>query len=203
MVKRLLGTATTDSSGVATLNYTGTGKGKIQLIAETNDGSLSSTAYEIIDSYFYDDGGTGSTANWYNSSPDVLTVTKESDGTLLSSTGACNYFSNSTNTTNRYLENAWCVEFDVVTYTGTPYIRLYGSSSQWSNLSFENRGITNGSHIKFTYNDLTNSVLWEVDDLTPFYYIIQTDLSSLQLGLSFRFGDVGTLKFKNYKVYSV
>ena len=54
MAKQLIGTAVTNENGVATFTYTGTGAGKLNIVAES--GSLVSETYEIWDYLVYDDG---------------------------------------------------------------------------------------------------------------------------------------------------
>ena len=54
MARRLIGTGTTDSNGRVTIEYTGTGAGRVQVTAETTDGSLSSETYSRYDVLFKD-----------------------------------------------------------------------------------------------------------------------------------------------------
>ena len=51
MAKTLIGTATTDANGVATITYTATGTGDMTIQAES--GNLSSETYKVQDIYFY------------------------------------------------------------------------------------------------------------------------------------------------------
>ena len=51
MTKTLIGTATTDANGVATITYTATGAGDVKIQAES--GNLSSETYKVQDIYFY------------------------------------------------------------------------------------------------------------------------------------------------------
>ena len=51
MAKILIGTATTDANGVATITYTATGAGDVTIQAES--GNLSSETYKVQDIYFY------------------------------------------------------------------------------------------------------------------------------------------------------
>jgi len=71
MARRLIGTGVTNSQGIATMNkdpsgttitgYTGTGAGKLQIIAVS--GNIQSTEYELIDAKLLQ---TGKTTGWYN-----------------------------------------------------------------------------------------------------------------------------------------
>ena len=69
MAKRLIGSGVTDSNGVVSIPYTGTGKGKLQIVAES--GTLISEPYEFIDATM---NQTGKTTGWYQS-----TVTLENN----------------------------------------------------------------------------------------------------------------------------
>ena len=73
---KLIGIGTTDASGVARCNtdYTGTGKGKVDMVASLDnpivEGSLQSEIYEVLDTLLYDTGidpshniWTGNTSN--------------------------------------------------------------------------------------------------------------------------------------------
>ena len=51
MTKTLIGTATTDANGVATITYTATGAGDVTIQAES--GNLSSETHKVQDIYFY------------------------------------------------------------------------------------------------------------------------------------------------------
>lgn len=56
MAKRLIGTGTTDNNGTATIQYTGTGAGKIDIVAEYTDGEsiIQSEIYEVLDTIAYE-----------------------------------------------------------------------------------------------------------------------------------------------------
>ena len=71
MVKKLLGTATTDSNGVATLSYIGVGKGKMQVIAQHSD--IESSVVEVLDCIFYDEALDNTKASSYTV-PSAVTV---------------------------------------------------------------------------------------------------------------------------------
>lgn len=83
MAKIYLGSGTTNSSGVASVTYTATGKGQLSVTAES--GSLLSETYEVLDALFYDEALTD--AKWNTNYVDV-TVNRElvSGGTKLSYT---------------------------------------------------------------------------------------------------------------------
>ena len=60
MARRPIGTGTTDSNGRITVSYTGTGAGKLQLVAV--NGNLLSETYVLYDSLF---NGKATTTGWY------------------------------------------------------------------------------------------------------------------------------------------
>ena len=63
MGKRLIGTGTTDENGNVTISYTGTGAGKLQIVAEC--GSLQSETYEIVDAIYYDPATSDRSSDYY------------------------------------------------------------------------------------------------------------------------------------------
>ena len=86
MARRLLGSATTDSNGVATLNYTGQGVGKMQIVAEiiVQSGTCTSETIEIGDWLFYDGGVIGdNSTDWTYYNGSVITETVTETGTVL------------------------------------------------------------------------------------------------------------------------
>lgn len=52
MARKLIGTAVTDENGEATITYTGTGAGKLNIVAES--GTFLSETYEVVDAIYYD-----------------------------------------------------------------------------------------------------------------------------------------------------
>ena len=63
MVRELLGTAITDENGVATFTYTGAGRGKINIVAESGD--LVSETFVVLDCIYYDAVTSDTTSNYY------------------------------------------------------------------------------------------------------------------------------------------
>ena len=54
MARRLIGTAVTDANGEATITYTGTGAGQLNVVAES--GTFQSGTYPVWDTIVYDNG---------------------------------------------------------------------------------------------------------------------------------------------------
>ena len=118
MARRLIGTGTTDSNGRVTIEYTGTGAGRVQLTAETTDGSLSSETYEILDAIFLDWAVTGDkNNNWLNYS-NRLTVETDDTGTLLTGNASSNgyYFAKGD---DPFIFTDYQCEFDVISVNTT------------------------------------------------------------------------------------
>ena len=194
-------TVTTDSNGEATCTYTAEGIGGVVFTASY--GILLQERYGLWDTLFHDEAIDGQkNNNWYISNTDNLTVSTDSNGTTLTSSGAVQYYSNSSSSINRYLTGKWSMEFDVVEYTGNINIRLNQLSSTYWDWQFSNKGITNGSHVKLTYNN-DGTLTYQVDDNNPVTLNISVEFTG-NLGLTFRFSGSGlSLKYKNFKVYSI
>ena len=121
MARRLIGTGTTNASGIASITYTGTGAGKLHLIAESGD--LKSSTYEITDAKYIDDGvnrlSMGCVSEIING------ITK------LSGNGE-NYglfvFSRTTSSsTDFYISEGECFELTMMGYEGVIDFRLKGT----------------------------------------------------------------------------
>ena len=82
-MKRLIGQGVTDSSGVATIPYVGTGAGSLQIVAECEgeDGILQSETYSIEDCIIYD-SLTSASGKW--TIPSGVTSEYSSDGWKMS-----------------------------------------------------------------------------------------------------------------------
>lgn len=69
-MKRLIGQGVTDSSGVATIPYVGTGAGSLQIVAECEgeDGILQSEIFVTLDCQYIDYGTINNHQTWRNES---------------------------------------------------------------------------------------------------------------------------------------
>ena len=160
-----------------------------------------SEIYSLIDALFYDEAVSGKkNSNWYISNTDNLSVSTDSNGTLLTSSTTVQYRCNSTTSTlNNFLSGKWCVEFDVISYTGRPMVRLLQTNSNTWDWQFSNKGIIDGSHIKLVFEDNTITATVDDDEKAP----MSTSAFTGDLAIGFRLVDAGTLKFKNFKVYPI
>lgn len=109
--RRLIGTATTDANGVATLTYNGTGAGLIQIEAEVvaSNQTYTSETYEIGDWIFYDGGVTGDNNRdgWTLGSTVTFVETNE-NGTVLSVANA------TTSNSNQYTNTTFSDDFEAI-----------------------------------------------------------------------------------------
>jgi len=80
-----LGTAQTDSTGVATMTYTSTGAGDVSLKAEADNGTLSSETYTIEDCLKYNSGTYSANATFNYNLPSTFKIEYESLITTTSS----------------------------------------------------------------------------------------------------------------------
>lgn len=126
MVKKLLGTRTTNSDGIANIDYTATGLGKFQLIVESGD--LVSSPTDGYDVLFRDLGTTASYSNW-NSSQTTSISRSETDTTV--QPNDFTVFSSRTVNTG----GATVIEFDAKTNVLTGWMSLRQNSTSVTNLS--------------------------------------------------------------------
>lgn len=128
---RLIGSATTNESGVASVNYTGSGKGLTQIVASTDDSShisdssLLSETYEVTDAINIFKGTSNITNGSWSENNGVYTII--TDGTTYA------LFTYSRNTyASGYIpiEVGNCVEFTLVGFEGTTIFRLDGSQNR-------------------------------------------------------------------------
>ena len=185
----------TDDNGLAEITYTGTGIGEVEITVKY--GPLLQETFVLWDTVWFDVGVTGKkNEDWYRSNNNI-TVHTYDDGTLLESTQAVNIYANSTSNINRFLTDDFIIEFDVVSFSGNVNVRLASTNGNYD-WQFNNKSITDGSHIKLEYQD--GSLTHTVDDNSP--VTTATGLNG-NLGVSFRFSTVQSLKYKNYKIYSI
>ena len=99
MARRLIGIGITDAQGNVAIPYTGTGAGKLQIVAECGD--LTSDTYELSDYLFYDSGFesvTSLASKW--SIGDKITRSSDDNGTKIEAANAtvstCYQYTNTT-----------------------------------------------------------------------------------------------------------
>jgi hypothetical protein len=201
MARRLIGSGTTDSNGRISVPYTGTGAGKIQLVAV--NGTLQSETYEVYDCKWYD-FGTDSTNNiWLNSSTmtvnygdDCATLTETTSGT----TGIL------VTDTNHYIQPNDVFEFDFMQVDGSRnYAPIYirnktnGASLTSFHLTHINQQINTWIHLKCQIID-TTLYIYVNDNPTPVERPMSNTDTDYRIYLNTP-TDTTTLKYKNFKVY--
>lgn len=118
MARKLIGTAVTDENGEATITYTGTGAGQVNIVAES--GTFSSETYTIHDYWYYN-------STTYSTSSATLNVTLPShfqleyDVTPTTRNASAPYLDIGSGTNNRALvgQYARAGTNGVITYTGS------------------------------------------------------------------------------------
>ena len=147
-MKILLGTATTDTNGVATVPYSPKGVGKVNII--TQSGDLISEEYTMYDVKFKDMGTDTDYSNW-NTSPtvDIIrsateTTLKPKDFTVFSSRSVAT--GTATTIEFDYQTNIDAVTMSLrqgtVSSTGltTQYLGTTGQTDMWHNIKIETDG---------------------------------------------------------------
>ena len=209
MAKRLIGTATTDNNGVATLTYTGTGAGEVDLTAcyyeEDTSSIIQSETYLIDDTEFYD-LGTDSTHSMFATSS-TMTINYGSEYCSLSETTSGTTGVAVTDT-DHYLPSDCVFEFDFMQVDGARnyamiYIRNKANSSSVSivpHLYDSGKQLNTWIHYKCEISG--NKLYVYVDDATT---PIERTLSSIDTNYRLYWSTSNTnteLRFKNFKVYS-
>ena len=185
MARRPIESGTTDSNGRITVSYTGTGAGKLQLVAV--NGNLLSETYVLTDALFISNGDLNCSSNGQ--------VTIETDGYTLSPIDTSNYafvyYSTSSAGSTKWIQfnNGSYVEFEVLSYTGTNSLRLDGNTSETI--------FTIGSTGKYRIEYLGTSTKVYLDDtlLTTVTTVDETK------NPRFRINANSSLKIKNWLHY--
>ena len=203
---RFIGKGTTDANGVAHITedangdtvsppgYVGVGAGEIDVVASVDkpisSGSVVSQPSTVWDTLFYDSGIDGTHNNkWLEHS---CTVTPSSDGTTVVGS---NYYVASEHTTSDWTKrvafpSSFNVEFDVVSYTGTQYLRILDTSdTTCGQVTIDATG-----HYKVCVT--STGITCTVDGETHYIYN-SSNTASGRVGFS-----GANLKYKDFKVYS-
>ena len=199
MAYRKVGETVTDQNGRAVINYSGTGAGLIELIAEiTVDGrTIQSGTFGLIDSLFYQEGISEPPANtWVVSG---FTLSYSSDGTTLTSSTFATCFANLKGTgVNPFDFNSpFAVEIDIVSFDSTNLdFQLYDNTNN-AIRSANALGITGNNHLKIV-NDGT-SVKYYVDGVEKPSLQYNYAMGTCRVGLR----ATGTVTFKNFMIYPI
>lgn len=153
MVKKLLATLTTDSQGRATYTYTGTGAGDVKFSAEsTNNGSLLSETYSILDTIFQDIGTIDSKSDNWNNYSNRITVEVDNTGTLLTNSKTSNgyYIANGS---DPFIFTDYCCEFDVLSINDAVKWYHQGNNNNKDMFRIDNYYTTGTVHFKLECKD--------------------------------------------------
>lgn len=208
MARILLGTATTDSNGVAVLSdgYTGTGAGKVDIIAETTvDGStVQSEPYTLWDTYQYDNGNDSTHSIW--DTPYQCTLTYGSEYAEISESTEYGFIRSAT----AFPKNC-IIEFDYYNLDGVDASNIFqiqtSANGYVTVISMQYLGLSSGNwyHLKITIEDGVLKV-YKDNATTPVYtypssgsMTIATDTIKF---LMMTTGATTKVRFKNFKIYS-
>ena len=166
-----LGYGTTDENGECKLDhdangdsishsYTGTGAGKIDVVASLDspssisDSSLVSETYGIIDGFLSDINGVGN-IDYRNSSSG--NINRDNTGTEFTANtiGTMSYFHISTDHTNVYNfkdKGAFVMEFDLLSYTDESCIEIVGND-ETTNKWITSRRFAETGHYKYVIGE--------------------------------------------------
>lgn len=204
MALRYIGSATTNANGVATLSdgYTGTGAGKVDLVASVDvDGSsVVSTPYEVTDCTFLDIATTGKkNSNWTNAG-NRLQITTGDDGTLLAKNGSGwnIYYCNGTDSTYPFSKTA-CIECDIVSCTNEVRLQVYGGTGTQR---FQITLPTNATnyHVKIEIGE--TNLIATVNGVTETYTRSTYVSDNFQVDFATNV-DGASVKYKNFCIYPI
>lgn len=180
----IIGSDVTDSSGVATTNYTGVGYGECNFMATTRNGiddELNSSIIKMIDAIFYDDASSDKSSNYYINSHYGTTLTYNNGYYILSLGTSANY-ADLRSITNDVKGKTVNFEVDVVLNGASVRTRVYNGNNPFKSSAYTT---TDGT---ITLENIE----------------IPSDATSIILRLERRYTDDGnSIKFKNWRVYSV
>ena len=203
MAKISLGTAVTDSNGIARLvdGYTGTGAGEVDVSAEvTLSGStFVSEPYQICDAIYYDKAlsGTGNynDAIWQKNN---ATLTRQDDGSLVNF--SANYGSiglgTTTSTEDVYINDGLILEFDLVERNGNGNVQWKRSSDN----GFDAMPSYIGHHKHTIYK---NKQLFTVNDEILYKGWVTKDLGNYIRISVYGANSEVSVKFANFRIYPI
>ena len=192
MARRLIGTAVTDANGEATITYTGTGAGKLDVVAES--GTFVSETYSIIDASFFDTGLLDSTANVVLSR---MSRQKTDNGAVITATGDNAWAIMKQN--SQVFSNNCIIEFDLIvneTPSTSVGIDLSTQGDAYQNkIFFEDLG-----HYKIQVTSESITALTGSQSI----YLQKSEYPPSDVRISFYLGQTGdTITYKDFVVYPI
>lgn len=199
MARRLIGTATTNSQGIATIEYTGTGAGKLQLVAES--GSLQSGVYDLLDCTVLDRGKSGTSGtdyvNLFTSMDGITRGTEDThvyiDRSSLSSAA-------NRSTAQYSINTGVCIEITLTEITTinqlcvTPYAGSTAGSRRAVNPT------TTTSKVKFEITP--TSIKTYLDDVLSETFV-ESGLTSFVFQIRTAGNTIDDFKYKNLAIYPI
>lgn len=192
---------TTDSSGIATCEYTCTGAGLKTITAES--GTFVSEIFVVTDSQFYDSGTTGTpnTEWWKNNNS--LQLTSDNNGLNASNSTSSTYYlaPNEIGTPKSSMSdlvdwNNFICEFTYRSHTGTINLELRDSGGNVGRIAFNNLTLSDGDVFKIQY---TNNTITATLNNTPLT-VSGTVSGDVMIRLAVLNANI---VFKDFKVYPI
>ena len=197
MVRRLIGTGTTDSNGQVVIEYTGTGAGRVQLTAEAGD--LISDTYEILDATFLDKGVTGDKNNNWTNYSNRATITTDDTGTTVTGYASSNAYY-ICNADNAFTFTDYQCEFDVL--EAAAGVRWYHQNEGGTNENIFtlNTYLTGSCHVKIIVTDGVATLY--VDGVQRTTTNLTVD-SPYEVAFRFTNGATNQIKYANFIIYPI
>lgn len=191
MAKRLIGTGTTDNNGTATIQYTGTGAGKIDIVAEYTDGEsiIQSEIYRMLDAIFYDTGVTGTKNNNWQSLR--LTPLTDDEGTSLTATS--NYAHYLVKSSSARFSVNFAIEFQTLTCNQSA-LNLVDSSTNVDRKEY----LKPDTHYKFRIT----STGYEVYENGTYTKKVDLTFASVRVSLYLPTASSSVLKYNSFLLYA-
>lgn len=215
-----LGYGTTDENGECKLDhdangdsishsYTGTGAGKIDVVASLDspssisDSSLVSETFVVYDCIFKDIGTTSSSNNRWQNLQQTLTISVESDGTLVSNDSnafGVRYADKDESGSSIYdFTVPFCVEFDCVSISGEGMVYIYDGTNTKELRSWSSLQLTNNSHLKVIVSN--QDVRYYINNNATPIITSSNQLGNSSVGL--RVNPNASIKYKNFMIYPI
>lgn len=193
MVRKVIGSNTTNASGISTITYKPTELGELKIYAQSGD--LISEAYPIYSVIFKDMGTSTDYTDWKTSS--TVDIARNTEYTTVSSKDSTVFSNRAVNLPN----GANCIEFDVNTNVNTAFVSLRMDTTSVTNLSNEYLGITTEldqwHHIRIEWNETQYRAI--VDDDIKDYRNLSDTPNRFQFSINANTGL--EIKYKNFIMY--
>ena len=162
--------------------------------------------YEVWDTLMYDIATTGKKSTDWHIQTGTLTLTTDDYGTLLDNTGTgngayvCNLPSTSPSGYDLEWEAPFAVEFDIVDSSDLSkcYMQVAPADSTAYSPALNVNGSVIGSHHRIECRSTCYTIY--IDDRTPI--VLDRPINGLA-SIRFQIGQGASLKYKNWKIYSI